>query len=112
MTELSTTTLSVKLNKENKNLDYLKLINGILGLSVKEIEVLSSFMDLSYSSMCDTKDRKKIIDKFNLKNINVYIKTFKDKKLIKPVPGKWGVYSASSLIIPPSSGLKINIGWK
>jgi len=75
--------------KVKNNFQYLKLINGLLELTVTERFILGAFLDLHENNMdrnpFSTESKKivaKKIDKKNFNSLNCYIKQFKEKKLI------------------------------
>lgn len=94
--------------RENKHTAYLKLINGILDLTPKELKVLAAFMDLNPNSPCSSEDRRKVKEEFGIVNVNVYVKMFKDKGLIRR---DGNAYRVSPLITPPEKGVNIDIEW-
>lgn len=102
--------LSVKLQKDNKYAAYLKLINGILALTPMELKVLAAFMELDPTYPCSSADRRRVREEFNILNVNVYVKLFKDKGLIKK-DEKTDKYVPSPIIIPPEKGVTIDIRW-
>ena len=100
--------LSVKLRSENKYTAYLKLINGILDLTPRELNVLAAFMELNPNSPCSSEDRRTVKKNFDIVNVNVYVKMFKDRGLIKR---EGNAYKVSPLIVPPEKGVNIDIEW-
>lgn len=101
--------LEVRLSAKDRYYNYLKLINGILGLSPVQLSALAYFLDYSKGGiMCSSEHRKAIKEILNIKNINVYVKIFKDKKLIVQDGNQ---YKASKIIIPPEQGVNIDIKW-
>ena len=101
--------LEVRLSAKDKYYKYLKLINGILGLSPVQLSALAYFLDYGKGGIvCSSEHRKAIKEILQIKNINVYVKIFKDKKLIIQ-EGKQ--YKAAQIILPPEQGVNIDIKW-
>lgn len=72
--------------------EFLHSLNGIIGLTVRELEILSRFLDLHMSAIKNkttkkavdcTEHRRKIINEFRVskENLSRYIKTYKEKQL-------------------------------
>lgn len=102
--------LSVKLQKDNKYAAYLKLINGILALTPRELRVLAAFMELDATYPCSSADRRAVKADLGILNVNVYVKLFKDRGLIKKEKESER-YVPAPIIIPPDKGVTINIAW-
>ena len=85
MKEVTTLNVSAK-----NHFHYLKLLNGLLELTLTERFVLGSFLDIyaeaptkNAFSTENKKDVAKKVGKKDFNTLNVYIKAFKDKGLIK-----------------------------
>jgi hypothetical protein len=105
--------LTLRLPRENRHKAYLQMINGILKLSDMELSVLGEFLDLNSSQMCSSKDRQVVKKKFNIKNVNVYVKKFKDKGLIALASSPHrGIYQPNQLILPPEESLILKMHWE
>lgn len=89
------------------------MINGILKLSDMELNVLGEFLDLNSSEMCSSQHRKTVKERYNIKNVNVYVKKFKDKGLIalKSSPHR-GIYTPNQIILPPEESLTLKMHWE
>ena len=73
--------------------EYVNILNGLLGLSGKEMEVLSLLLEIELSKptilgkkqdILSTDNRRALMDKtgINKNNLSMYIKVFKDKGII------------------------------
>jgi hypothetical protein len=102
--------LTVKLERDNKYAAYLKLINGILALTPRELRVLAAFMELNQNYPCSSADRRTVKAALGILNVNVYVKLFKDRGLIKKEPSS-DRYVPSPIILPPEKGVRIDIQW-
>jgi hypothetical protein len=92
----------IKINAKN-NFQFLKILNGLLELTITERYVLGAFLDLHEKNPdrnpFSTESKKivaKEIGKMNFNTLNNYIKIFKDKKLITKTDDG---YSINPLII-------------
>lgn len=65
---------------------FLQVFNGILELTDKELEVLSTFIDNSTTiNLCSPENKKIVAKKLNVDNpntLNIYVKRLKDKGAI------------------------------
>ena len=92
---------------------YLQLWNGIFTLTNKELQILSTFIDVQNiteeNNLCSVKNKKEVARMVGIKDpntLNNYIKRFKDKKvLIK----KDTNYSLNPLLDPDTDSIEINI---
>ena len=88
---------------------YVTVLNGPFNLSTKEIDVLSCFIDEyleikrndSDDYVFSAKIRKKVSQKLDLSNVNIYLTKFMKKKALKKFSGK---YTLNNLLIPPVEG--------
>lgn len=105
--------MTIRVPRDNRHKAYLQMINGILKLSDMELTVLGEFLDLNPSQMCSSKDRQEIKKKYQIKNVNVYVKKFKDKGLIalKSTPHR-GIYVPNQIILPPEESLTLKMNWQ
>ena len=80
---------------KNKNIykEYVNILNGLLGLSGKEMEVLSLLLEIEMTrppilgkkqDLLSTDNRRALMDKtsINKNNLSMYIKVLKDKGII------------------------------
>jgi len=74
--------------------EFVKQINGILGLTPKQVLVLSKIMELSESTpnnrkLLDKENRSEIIEVCQIDecNLSTYLTLFKSKKIIVGLPG-------------------------
>ena len=107
----------MKKKKITVNIDntykYLQLWNGIFNLTNKELQILSTFMDVqnitTENNICSIRNKKEVARMVGIKDpntLNNYIKRFKDKQvLIK----KDNVYSLNSLLDPETDNIEIRI---
>ncbi len=72
--------------KIDSTLKYLSLWNGIFNLTTKEIQILSSFIDINLirgeDNICSVTNKKDVAISMGIKDYNTlnnYIKKFKDK---------------------------------
>ena len=92
---------------------YLQLWNGIFNLTNKELQILSTFIDIQNITeevnLCSVKNKREVARMVGIKDpntLNNYIKRFKDKQvLIK----KDNVYSLNVLLNPDTESIEINI---
>jgi hypothetical protein len=72
--------------KTDTTYKYLQVFNGILGLTDKELLVLSKFVDLGETvNLCSAKNKKLVADDLKVKDpntLNNYVKRLKDKGAI------------------------------
>lgn len=105
------TEITLKLELKSKHLSYLQLINGILKLSDMQLNVLAGFLSKANGGpLCSREHRKQVEQMFDIKNVNTYVKFFKDRNLIVS-NGKKGTYYPAPLLIPPSDGITIKTNW-
>ncbi len=66
---------------------FLQVFNGILELTEKELQVLSSFIDLGDTvNLCSADNKKKVAESLEVKDpntLNNYVKRLKDKGAIR-----------------------------
>lgn len=103
---------TIDIRKEEKYKDYLTLINGLINLTEKEIEILAEFIKVMFDSgetnnLFSTDIRKIVSDNIGIKNVNTYIKKFIDKDLIDK---KGDNYYPKKILIP-HQGIKFNFRW-
>lgn len=92
----------ITLDKERPYRNYLKLINGVMELTDKELEVLTLFMEYDAENLFSKESRQHLTKTLNVKNINIYVKKFKDKNLVTKTE-KRGVYKPIPLLEVHSS---------
>ena len=69
---------------ENRTFLLLKSLNGILGLTPKELSVVNAFLSLNREFPCSTEDRKRVQENLRLKNVqtlNNIIKSITNKRV-------------------------------
>jgi hypothetical protein len=87
---------------------YVQLWNGIFNLTSKELDILSTFLELPLEIAFTTKGKKLTAKALNLKDFNTlnnYIKKFKDKGVIKKVDNE---YILNKLLDPTTELVEIN----
>lgn len=102
--------LTIKINSTYK---YLQVWNGIFNLTNKELEVLSTFIDIQDISKEDNissmYNKKEVAEKLLIKDpntLNNYIKKFKDKGVLKV---KDNNYTLNNLLDPNTDTVEINL---
>tara|TARA_R100000655_G_C2963976_1_gene189339 strand:- start:29 stop:361 length:333 start_codon:yes stop_codon:yes gene_type:complete len=107
----------MKKRKITVNIDstykYLQLWNGIFNLTNKELQILSTFIDVqtitNESNLCSVKNKKEVARMVGIKDpntLNNYIKRFKDKGVIlKPK----NTYTLNPFLNPETDGVEITI---
>lgn len=77
--------------------DYTKVLNGLLGLTNKQVLVLSKLFELSHttSKLLSRDNRREIIEVCNIDecNLSTYLTLFKQKKILVKVGDIWKVDS-------------------
>jgi hypothetical protein len=81
--------------------NYIKLINGILGLTEKQVLVLSKIMELEESTPINKKlfskeNRNEIIESCHINecNLSTYLTLFKAKDILVGSIGQWSTNSS------------------
>ena len=92
----------IKVNKESPYKNYLQLVNGVMRLTDKELEVLTLFMEQDAENLFSKESRRYLTETLGIKNINVYVKKFKDANLVIKT-GKRGIYKPIPLLVPRDS---------
>jgi len=102
--------LTIKINSTYK---YLQVWNGIFNLTNKELEVLSTFIDIQTISKEDNlssmSNKKEVAEKLLIKDpntLNNYIKKFKDKGVLRV---KDNNYTLNNLLDPNTDTVEINL---
>tara|TARA_R110000850_G_scaffold184066_1_gene309633 strand:+ start:101 stop:430 length:330 start_codon:yes stop_codon:yes gene_type:complete len=102
--------LTIKINSTYK---YLQVWNGIFNLTNKELEVLSTFIDIQDISKEDNissmSNKKEVAEKLLIKDpntLNNYIKKFKDKGVLRV---KNNNYTLNNLLDPNTDTVEINL---
>jgi hypothetical protein len=102
--------LTIKINSTYK---YLQVWNGIFNLTNKELEVLSTFIDIQDISKEDNissmTNKKEVAEKLLIKDpntLNNYIKKFKDKGVLRV---KDNNYTLNNLLDPNTDTVEINL---
>jgi hypothetical protein len=102
--------LTIKINSTYK---YLQVWNGIFNLTNKELEVLSTFIDIQDISKEDNissmSNKKEVAEKLLIKDpntLNNYIKKFKDKGVLRV---KDNNYTLNNLLDPNTDTVEINL---
>tara|TARA_R110002073_G_scaffold304763_1_gene473541 strand:- start:507 stop:836 length:330 start_codon:yes stop_codon:yes gene_type:complete len=102
--------LTIKINSTYK---YLQVWNGIFNLTNKELEVLSTFIDIQDISKEDNissmSNKKEVAEKLLIKDpntLNNYIKKFKDKGVLRV---KDNNYTLNNLLDPNTNTVEINL---
>jgi hypothetical protein len=78
-------TLQVQVNEDTYIKSYLEVLNGIMKLSDKELEVLEVFLRVNPKEPCSHEFKEAVVRMTGMKNIavlNNYIKKFKDKGIL------------------------------
>lgn len=99
--------------------EFLQSLNGILGLTERELQLLTELIkiDLSYvpdglssKNVISTKNRKDIIAKLGVTkdNLSRYIRSFKEKGILKLGPAEDEV-SVNTVLIPNIIGDRVQI---
>ncbi len=102
--------LTIKINSTYK---YLQVWNGIFNLTNKELEVLSTFIDIQDISkeenISSMSNKKEVAEKLLIKDpntLNNYIKKFKDKGVLRV---KDNNYTLNNLLDPNTDTVEINL---
>ena len=102
--------LTIKINSTYK---YLQVWNGIFNLTNKELEILSTFIDIQDISKEDNissmSNKKEVAEKLLIKDpntLNNYIKKFKDKGVLRV---KDNNYTLNNLLDPNTDTVEINL---
>ena len=102
--------LTIKINSTYK---YLQVWNGIFNLTNKELEVLSTFIDIQDISKEDNissmSNKREVAEKLLIKDpntLNNYIKKFKDKGVLRV---KNNNYTLNNLLDPNTDTVEINL---
>ena len=97
----------------NSTYKYVQLWNGIFKLTDKELTILSAFIDVNIVNdevnLCSVKNKKEVSKVIGLKDYNTlnnYVKSFKDKGVIKK---KNNTYTLNSFLHPDTDKVEINI---
>ena len=109
----------MKKKRINVNIDstykFLQLWNGIFNLTDKELQILSTFIDVNNiteeENFCSIRNKKEVARNVGIKDpntLNNYIKKFKDKGVI----AKTTIYKLSSLLDPLTDQIEIVINRK
>jgi hypothetical protein len=77
--------VKIKVNQENRILTSLKILNGVMNLTPKELLVVYEFFSINPQNPCLTKDRKIVFENMELKNVQTL------NNMIKSITGK-GVF--------------------
>lgn len=92
---------------------YLQIWNGIFNLTNKELEILTSFIDVNNiteeKNICCIRNKKEVARMIGVKDhntLNNYIKRFKDKGVMSK---KGNNYILNSLLFPESDKVEITI---
>ena len=92
---------------------YLQLWNGIFNLTNKELQILSTFIDIQNITeevnLCSVKNKREVARMVGIKDpntLNNYIKKFKDKRVITK---NNGIYELNKLLNPNTNKIEINI---
>ena len=103
-------TLTIKINSTYK---YLQVWNGIFNLTNKELEVLSTFIDVQKVSkkenISSMSNKKEVAEKLLIKDpntLNNYIKKFKDKGVLRL---KSSNYTLNTLLDPRTDEVEIKL---
>jgi len=92
--------LTIPVEKKEYVKTYLRVLNGILKLTDKELEILTIFLQVNHKDPCTSEFKADVIARANLKNVavlNNYIKKFKDMGLLIY---KAGIYSYNPVLNP------------
>ena len=98
-----------QINSDSIIVEFLQVMNGILKLSDRELEVLSFLIDFDMKfvprpevnkNVVNTENRKIITEKLGISkdNLSRYIKALKEKGILKNGPAEDGVYVNKALI--------------
>lgn len=103
----------IALNKEVKYKEYLFLINGLLNLTRKEIEILSEFIKVMFETnetenIFSTEIRKIVAERFDIKNVHTYVKSFVDKGLVSK---RGDNYYPKKILMPTEVGITFKFKW-
>ena len=97
----------------NSTYKYVQLWNGIFKLTDKELTILSAFIDVNIVNdevnLCSVKNKKEVSKVIGLKDYNTlnnYVKSFKDKGVIKK---NNNIYILNSFLHPDTDKVEINI---
>ena len=100
-------------NRQHLYNEYTKIINGLLGLTSKQILVLSKLFELSESTpstlrLLNKDNRKEIIDCCAIDecNLSTYLTLFKSKGLLNKIGDKW-IISKEYTPVVVDNGLKV-----
>ena len=95
----------------DSTLKYIQLWNGIFNLTDKEIQILSTFIDVQNISeevnMCSVKNKKDVSRIVGIKDYNTlnnYIKKFKDKGVMLKSNGD---YKLNPFLNPDTDSVKV-----
>ena len=78
-------TLQIQVDETTYIGSFLEVLNGLLKLSEKELEVLKAFLQTNPKEPCSHEFKLEVIRKCDMKNVavlNNYIKKFKDKGVL------------------------------
>ena len=108
--EMNIKRISVNIDTTYK---YLQIWNGIFGMTNKELEILSAFVDVQNITeevnLCSVINKKAVSSNVGIKDYNTlnnYIKRFKDKGIIVK---KDGYYILNSLLALDTDKIEITI---
>lgn len=97
-----------KVSKDDLITEYLRIMNGLLRLTDKELEVFAFIVGLDLNwvddgqvkNVANTKNRKLMMRKLGLgkDNLSRYIRIFKDKNLLKVGPSEDGLYVNKAIL--------------
>ena len=97
----------------NSTYKYVQLWNGIFKLTDKELTILSAFIDVNIVNdevnLCSVKNKKEVSKVIGLKDYNTlnnYVKSFKDKGVIKK---NNNIYILNPFLHPDTDKVEINI---
>lgn len=85
--------IAVAVDKESFRRKYLELMNGVMKLTPRELDVLEVFLSIDDEVACSKMARKQVVEQLNFKSVSVlnnYVKGLKDKGVI--LVDKHGVY--------------------
>jgi hypothetical protein len=97
----------------NSTLKYIQLWNGIFNLTDKEMQILSTFIDVQIvteeMNLCSVLNKKKvskIVGIWDYNTLNNYIKKFKDKGAILK---QNGYYKLNPFLNPETDSVNVTI---
>ena len=97
----------------DSTLKYVQLWNGIFNLTDKEIQILSTFIDVQMITeelnLCSVRNKKDVSTIVGIKDYNTlnnYIKRFKDKGVVFKTNG---YYKINPFLNPHTDSVEVNI---